>query len=344
MGGLQRVAGLTSVFELAGATVHELLLRVDHRASLSSFAWPRARAVVAGTLVPEALSWSAASVLGALRTIGPDLVICETARAFDRTLATGPWRVVLDYVDRLSVSYRDRSGLPGPLPKRLLFQALSGPAARFERRARSLGVEAIAAGWADARELGASWVPITYEDRTAPAGHPTHDLLFFGNLSYPPNVAAVERLAGLWPTVQALRPGTSLLLAGAQPSPTIRRFAVDLGWTLWSDFSELGAVVASARVGVVPLTRASGIQTKVLEAATLGLPQVVDPVAMAGMRPGFPVSVAEDDTTFVAETIRLLSDRDAAASLGLAAQRHMRSDYSPRAFVPWAEQLLPTPT
>jgi hypothetical protein len=90
----------------------------------------------------------------------------------------------------------------------------------------------------------------------------------------------------------------------------------------------------------VPLVHASGIQTKVLEAALHGLPQVVDPVAVAGMRPGFPVFVADGDGELVAETTRLLDDAPALAASSEAARRHMREHYAAAAFEDWARRQL----
>lgn len=340
MGGLVRVAGLTRIFEDAGATVHEVPLRIDHRAGARDIHASRLARVARSEVVPEALSWSATSALRALEQLEPTIVVCETSRAFDPLLCQGPWNVVLDYVDRLSVSYHDRSRIAGPMPKRFLFGALSRPAARFERRPPPSGVATIAAGWADADALGAEWVPITYDPIDPVERHPVHDLVFFGNLSYPPNVEAVDRLVRLWPAIRERRPETTMLLAGAQPLPRLIGVADELGWTLAANFPDLGQLLGSARLGIVPLVHASGIQTKVLEAALHGLPQIVDPVAVAGMRPGFPVCVARDDAELVTETIRLLEDEEALVASGTAAAVHMREHYSTAALVPWARRVL----
>jgi hypothetical protein len=264
-----------------------------------------------------------------------------TARAYHPDLLRGPWRVVLDYVDCLSDSYRDRATIVGRTPKAIAFATLAASARRFERRTLPGNVTAIAAGWSDAKALGAEWIPIT-ESLAGPIADttPQHDVLFLGKLSYPPNVEAIERLARLWPALVRRRPGTTALLAGASPSPGIVALAARLGWALEPDFVDLDAVLASVRLGAIPLVHASGIQTKILAAAARGLAQVVDPVAEAGFAPGFPLRIARDDGEFVEAIAGLLDDDDGRRALGAQARTHVSTIYNAARWAPWARRTL----
>ena len=272
-GGKARVASLRAIFESCGATVADVPLLVEHRAGIGDVARSGAVGVLRGQAVPESMAWSRGSLSAELARLSPDVVVCVTARAYDPLLREGPWTVVLDYVDRLSDSYRDRATIVGRSAWAPAFRTLALTSARFERRPLPTGVVGIAAGWADAQALGLTWVPITFPTEPAIGDEQaTHDLLFLGKLSYPPNVEAIRRLARLWPQVQRRRPGTSLLLAGASPEPEIERLAADCGWTLAADFDELADIIAQVRLGVVPLLHASGIQTKVLARRGLRAP------------------------------------------------------------------------
>jgi len=253
--------------------------------------------------------------------------------------------LVLDYVDRLSISYADRATIVTSAPRRWLFRLLAHTSARFEARSLPAGVHTIAAGWSDAQALRAGWVPITIEVSAQPESRPvspgpTTDLLFFGNLSYPPNVEAVHRLHRIWPAVVRARPATTLLLAGASPGAELVELAGANGWHLRANFESLPDLLASTRLGVVPLVHASGIQTKALEAAAHGLPQVVDPVVASGFAPEFPFAVARNDAELVEQIVSLLDDHDARATLGRAAQEHMANHYSVAAWRRWAVGLL----
>jgi glycosyltransferase involved in cell wall biosynthesis len=340
-GAKARLAGLTEVFENAGATVEQVRLLEDHRLRLTDALQPGLAAVLAGTAVPEAMAWSHRSVRAHLDMLQPDLLLCMTARAYHPDLHLGPWHVVLDYVDCLSDSYRDRARIVGRKPVAVAFSALAATSRRFERHTLPAGVSSIAAGWSDATALGAQWIPITEHAAPAIAGTtPERDVLFLGKLSYPPNVEAIERLARMWPAIERRRPGTTAVLAGASPSPAIVELARRLGWSVQADFDDLETVLASARLGVVPLVHASGIQTKILAAAARGLAQVVDPVASAGFAPGFPLRLAEGDDAFVESIAALLDDEEERHRLGSAARDHVRDTYSAARWAPWARELI----
>ena len=351
MGAVRRVRGLVDVFEAAGASTSEVRLRVDHKMTTGGLSARQLAATARLDVVPETLSWSLSGVLEHLGELDPDLIVCETARAYSPAFAER-WPVILDFVDRLSVSYVDRAGSVPSRIDRARFRALAVPMRRVEQRPAPPGVTRAAVGWADAQALDATWIPMTVESPSNP-GTPSgrdraaaehedraHDLVFFGNLSYAPNIEAVERLSAFWPALQRARPGTSLLVAGARPTDEVRRLAQLHGWALRADVADMAPVLSSARLAVVPLRHASGMQTKVLDAATVGRAQVVSPVALSGFAPGFPAAVADDDASFVRTIVDLLEDPSSLADLGEESRRHVMREYSVDRWSRWAGQEL----
>lgn len=345
MGGRRRVASLTAIFTAAGADVVEVPLLVDHRLSLRDLPRLGLGSVASGQSVPESLAWSHRSAAAELSRVDADLVVCATVRAFHPVLLHGPWTVVIDYVDKLSDSYLDRSRIVGRTPRSLLFRMLAATAGRFERRPLPPGTRGIAAGWDDAQALGLDWVPITVDipappQPSEPPPAPEHDILFIGKLSYPPNVEAIERLGRVWPAVQRARPGTTLVLAGAAPSAAILELAHHNGWAVMADFADLATVAASARIATAPLQHASGIQIKVLEAAAFGLPQVIGTAVAKGFGPDLPAIVIDCDEDLVLALTTLLNDPAEQARLGAAAQAHVAERYSVERWAPWAAAVL----
>jgi len=341
MGGMVRNQGLTDIFGHAGARVVDVPLMIDHRAGPAELLHPGLGPVLSGRAVPESLAWDHRAVLRRLRQIEPTVVVCSTSRSYHPSLLDGPWTLVLDYVDRLSDSYRDRAAILGGSARSVGYRALSALARRFEAHPPPPGVVGIAAGWTDARALGLDWVPITLPLAVRPVDiAPTHDLLFFGKLSYEPNVEAIEHLAALWPALERRRPGTTVLLAGARPEARVLDLARRLGWTVEPDFDDLGVIMARARLAVVPLVHASGIQTKVLDAARFGLPQVVSPIAASGLAPGFPALVAGTDAEFVEAVAELLDDPARSDELGHRARAHFADTYTPERWTGWADRVL----
>lgn len=338
-GEVRRAASWCTIFERAGAQAAAVPLTLRRVPHLTGFG-----AVARGHAAPETLAWSTGALLDRLEALGPDLVVVVSTRAFDARVTEGRWTTVLDFVDSLAGSYADRAALHRGL-HRAGFAALARCHSRVERHLAGGGLRTVAAGWEDARRLGAAWVPIVVEPGLVQprTPGPDRDVLFFGTLRYPPNVDALERLAALWPRVLAARPGTSALVAGADPLPRVLELCRRQGWELVADFPSLPAVAARARIAVAPLSRTAGIQIKVLDAAALELPQVVTTPALAGLAPGFPIHPVDDDAAFAGEVVRLLADPVAARASAASARGHVQSEYGVERWASWARDLLGSP-
>jgi glycosyltransferase involved in cell wall biosynthesis len=224
------------------------------------------------------------------------------------------------------------------------FMTLARMHTRAENALGHYGLHTVAAGWADAQRLGAEWVPIVIESGgpSRRAGGPDHDVLFVGTLRYPPNVDALERLGRLWPEVLRARPQTTALIAGADPPAAVIELARAHGWDLVANFPSLADIAARARVAVAPLARTAGIQIKVLDAAALGLPQVVTAASLAGLAPGFPIEPVDDDIGFATEIVRLLEDPETAAGNATALRAYTEAEYGIDRWAHWASGQLPS--
>ena len=341
LGERRRVEGWRASLVDAGATVAEIALMVEHRRRFRPLSPHDLLRLARRRSVLETIAWDARGSAQHLRATAPDVVVFVTARAFHPRLEGIAATEVLDFVDRLSAAYADRGRLVRGWPRRVGFRLLSWSHRGFEGQSRRGPARRVAAGYGDAAALDATWVPIPIRRGLEPrAGTSDHDLLFFGTLAYPPNVAAVRRLARLWPALEARRPGLSLLLAGATPTQDVRDIASAHGWDLLEDFADVAEVCSRARVAVVPLDHAAGIQIKVLEAAAAGIPQVVSPPALRGLAPGFPAIVADDDAEFVASVLGLLDGGELRHTQAAAANRHVREHYTIECWRPVIAALL----
>lgn len=337
-GEVRRVASWRLLFERAGATVHHVRLNAGRRPHLDGL-----MPVLGGMAAPERLAWSGHDLRAALDDFAPSVVVVVSDRAFDPCITGGSWTVILDFVDSLSRSYRDRADLVPGRGRRLGYRALAAAHRRLEHRISAGGtVRTVAAGWSDAHRLGVEWVPIVADPTLTPMADrtPDRDVLFFGTLRYPPNVDALERLARLWPMVQRARPGTTALIAGSAPTLRVTELCTDNDWELVADFDALAPIAARARVAVAPLTRTAGIQIKVLDAAALGLPQVVTSASIAGLDPDFPLKPFDHDAEFVAEILRMLDDPMTVSSEAAVVHDYVLDAYGVDRWTEWGAQLL----
>jgi glycosyltransferase involved in cell wall biosynthesis len=115
----------------------------------------------------------------------------------------------------------------------------------------------------------------TFAPREAPKDA---DLLFVGNMAYPPNVLAAEALVNeVLPRVQAERPAR-VLIAGTSPVARVRRLAgPDVEVT--GRVADIAACYARSRVFVAPLSVATGLQNKLLQALAMAVPCVTSTAA-----------------------------------------------------------------
>ncbi len=130
----------------------------------------------------------------------------------------------------------------------------------------------------------------------------TYDIIFAGNMNYPPNVDAVLFLLNdIMPIVWKRKPQTKVLIAGANPAAAIRQKASDLvEITGWVD--DISKAYSSARIFVAPMRIGTGLQNKLLEAMASGLPCITSPLAFR------PLKATKNSDVLVAETEKDYAD------------------------------------
>ncbi len=289
-------------------------------------------------MVPEAAIWRGGSIRDQLEELQPDVVVVQTARSFRPEIADGPWVTILDLVDRLGMSYRQRAEISPSRSKAAVLRRLAAAHEGFEADARSRCDNVVAAGWADSAHLGATWVPNLIEPSArpaAPAGKP-FDAVFFGSLGYAPNVEALRWLAQSERSDADLR----ILVAGHAPTDEVKSLCQRQGWTLVEDYPSNDWLADQAVVSLAPLRSTAGIQNKVLEAAALGLPQVVAPAALAGMRDGFPAVVADTPDDFLDRARTLVEDVSGRQQLAEDAWSYTHHHYTADAWLPVLWDLI----
>jgi glycosyltransferase involved in cell wall biosynthesis len=310
--------------------------------------------VLRGFAAPETLAWSNRTVNRRLDLLSPDVIICMTLRAFDPSFADRREPVILDFVDPLSLSYRQRAairkgGNVATLIRSAGYLFLSYMMERAERSAISIGLDAYAtSGHEDAKRMGCSWLPNLVScvdevtaDRRSAWDSAEWDVLFVGSLDYLPNVDGVTRLIrDVWPAVLASRPGATLCIAGRHPGYEIQRLTKENGVTLLSNFDSFEAIVTRARIAVAPLRWGTGLQYKVLDAAVYGLAQVITSRVASGMAPGFPASVVDFPGGIAAAINRLLDAPEIAIKEGARSREYVLRFYTLPAWIDSVSRLV----
>lgn len=106
-----------------------------------------------------------------------------------------------------------------------------------------------------------------------------YDLLFLGNMSYPPNIMAAKYLVdNILPLFAHKNQAIKLLIAGTSPTDEVLKFqsenVVVSGW-----IDDVRNCYAQSKIFVAPMLIGTGLQNKLLEAMAMGLPCITSKLA-----------------------------------------------------------------
>lgn len=147
-----------------------------------------------------------------------------------------------------------------------------------------------------------------------------YDVVFSGNMSYPPNIDAVEYMSReIFPIVWKTLPNTTFYAAGATPDARVKNCANDRviisGW-----LDDMREAYAHSRVFIAPMRIGTGLQNKLLEAMSMGLPSITTPLAndSLGAENGNEILVGSNAEELAQHIITLLTDNDKARRIAKA--------------------------
>jgi glycosyltransferase involved in cell wall biosynthesis len=156
-------------------------------------------------------------------------------------------------------------------------------------------------------------------------------VVYVGNLRYPPNAQAAVRLVrGVMPVVWRQRPDTQVVIVGDGPPPEVEAEARPGRVMVTGRVGDVRPHLAKAWVACVPLLAGSGTKYKVLEALSAGVPLVCSPLAAEGLdlEPGRHLALGASDDDLGREVVRLLDDAEAARALAQRGRQRVEERYA----------------
>lgn len=168
-----------------------------------------------------------------------------------------------------------------------------------------------------------------------------YTLCFTGNMSYAPNVDAARFLVNeVMPIVRETMPFATVLLAGADPRRSVRTLASD-SVTVSGHLPDIRTAYASAKIFVAPMRIGSGMQNKLLEAMSMGLPCVTTSIAATPLcaTPGEHILVG-DSAEEIADMIVKLGNEEIYRTIADGGHRFVHEHFSWIAAVKPLEELL----
>ncbi|MCB0397733.1 MAG: glycosyltransferase [Flavobacteriales bacterium] len=155
------------------------------------------------------------------------------------------------------------------------------------------------------------------------------ELLFNGNMSYPPNVESAEFIVKMvLPLVWKQKPGVRLLISGTNPSPRVKvlegKNVVVSGWV-----EDIRTSFARSRILVAPMQISIGLQNKLLEAMAMGIPCITSTLANNALNAPEEecILVADTPEEFAKHILRLLDHPEDASLMADNALNFVREHF-----------------
>lgn len=174
-----------------------------------------------------------------------------------------------------------------------------------------------------------------------PTIHPLHergpgfderkDLLFVGAFSHRPNEDAIHFLGReVMPLIRKSVPDIELLVVGSNAPPEFAAYASD-GVRVLGFVPDLNQIVSGCRVFVAPIRFGSGVNGKIGEALSYGLPVVTSTIGAEGWNftNDKQVLIADAPADFAAEVVRLYTDAGLWERLSEGGYRHLAESFTP---------------
>jgi sugar transferase (PEP-CTERM/EpsH1 system associated) len=274
----------------------------------------------------------------AIDTFKPDHVICQLVRTTEYVRERYALPKTVDYMDTLSKGMERRTE-NAPLHLQPIFRTETRRLIRYENLMfdqfdHSVIISAqdrdfIYHPWRDRMAVVPNGVDTAHF--TPQNVEPEFDLLFTGNMNYPPNIDSVLYLVQkVLPLVRKERPDTSLLISGVDPTASVRdlaktdpRIAVT-GWV-----KDIRSSYARSRIFIAPMQIGTGLQNKLLEAMAMRIPCITSTLAnnAVGAPPGDAILIGNTPEDYAALILRLLSDPAERERVAENGYRFVRANF-----------------
>jgi len=153
------------------------------------------------------------------------------------------------------------------------------------------------------------------------------DIVFIGNLSYAPNIEAVEYISS---EILTENSAISCLIAGATPSAYVERVCAKNSIQLLGWVDDIREAYCRGKIFVAPMMIGTGMQNKLLEAMALGIPCVTtnlagDPIGAVDRE---SICIANTSEEFIEMIQELLTDQDLYEKIAKNGCELVRKKYS----------------
>lgn len=158
-----------------------------------------------------------------------------------------------------------------------------------------------------------------------------YDVLFTGNMSYPPNIdAALFLINKIMPIVWKQKPQAVLMISGASPARDLLKHKSTKNIIISGWVDDLSAIYKQSRIFVAPMHIGTGLQNKLLEAMAMQLPCVTSTLANNALQAenGKSVIIAETVEAYANNILKLLENEKLQITIGEGGYHYVKNNFS----------------
>jgi sugar transferase (PEP-CTERM/EpsH1 system associated) len=257
-------------------------------------------------------------VISEIEKFKPDLIFCQLIRTSEYIKDINGYTKVLDYVDALSKGLERRTQKARFLEKSI-YKIEWQRVLEYER-----SIYSDFDGHLIISSMDRKFLPVDEKNsiKVLPNGielefykpenfKKEYDLLFSGNLNYPPNVDASIFIAKeLLPELIKAIKNIKILIAGSSPNWKVKSLkSTNITVEGWID--DIREYYRKSKIFIAPMRLGSGLQNKILQAMAMGLPCVVSEIAAMGLGDdSFNYVLVANDKFEFAKKIKILLENE----------------------------------
>lgn len=244
--------------------------------------------------------------------------------------------IVLDLIDSMQLNFKRRVNM-ARWPEKWFLQEELRRLTHFEKEicnqfdrlivVSNKDKEYIMSANVDVVPLGIDTEQFTTRD--VAVDNPT--VIFSGNMFYGPNVHAVKWfMENCFSRIREKIPNLAFIIAGNGPPPDILDLGNKPGITVTGFVNSMPEMLSKATLAVAPMQSGSGMQFKILEAMSCGLPVVTNMLGLGDIKAkdGIELLLAETANDFVERIVECLTCKKYAHEIGARAREFVLNQHS----------------
>lgn len=270
--------------------------------------------------------------------IKPDHIHCHLIRTTEYVKNIKHPYKSLDFMDAFGMGMKKRQNIEHNILKKALYQYEKRQLFSYEEKVFSFINKFCIISNQDKnsiQSLRANEINVIPNGVDFAAFHPRneekkYDLLFMGNLDYPPNIAAVLFLAHeIIPLVKKQKPDIKLLIAGMNAPKRVKKLQSE-NIEIIENFTNISDSIAISKIMIAPMQISIGLQNKILQAMAMKTPCIVSTQSNNAVSAPNNKAIIEANTPleFTNEIMELINNEVKASELGDEGYKFVMENYS----------------